>query len=323
MRETFVTIGPNGQILSEGSLARGRRGEARRAKRAKPAERHARGQVKVPDENPRDFRYPPIPSGVLHMNPSDASRPSIDHGLLSPSGSVSKKSRAAALERARVELFGPAGLASPSCPQEPERAALLRKAAELRDLAARGMSPRKYAKEATRLEALAKGMAANPSDAFGIPEGAHLVPIRGTKMPTPGRQLSRPADVHRYMADAHRSPMERVYAILLDNQTRVLGVVMISQGTLVSSDIHPRETFAPAIAARAAAIILVHNHPSSGAGFPVHPSDADRAVTTRLVAAGAVIGISVMDHVVIGATDFYSLQANEPDIWASAKKLLP
>lgn len=77
--------------------------------------------------------------------------PSIDHSILSPSGHVSKRARQAALERARQTLF-PEGLPAPSCPQPTERDRLLRQAKELRDLAERGMHPRKYRKEADRLE---------------------------------------------------------------------------------------------------------------------------------------------------------------------------
>ena len=78
--------------------------------------------------------------------------PVTDHGILSPSGRVSKRSRAAALERARRELFGD-GLKPAPVPQPTEAEYLLRQAAELRALAARGMKPRAYLREAAQLEA--------------------------------------------------------------------------------------------------------------------------------------------------------------------------
>ena len=84
--------------------------------------------------------------------------PAIDHGILSPSGNVSKRAERAAKERMRRELFGD-GLEYPSCPQESKRDSLLRRAKELRELAARGMSPRKYAREAERLEQEAENAA--------------------------------------------------------------------------------------------------------------------------------------------------------------------
>ena len=83
----------------------------------------------------------------------------FDHGILSPSGHVSKRARKAALERARVDIFGPQGLKRPGLQKQPtEKEALLRQAHELRALAARGMKPRAYLKEAIRLETVARDL---------------------------------------------------------------------------------------------------------------------------------------------------------------------
>jgi len=82
-------------------------------------------------------------------------RPTVDHSLLSPSGHVSKRSREAALERTRRELFGD-GLAYPSITQPTKVESLRQQAARLRDLAERGMKPRAYRKQAERLEAEAE-----------------------------------------------------------------------------------------------------------------------------------------------------------------------
>ena len=76
--------------------------------------------------------------------------------MSSPSGSMSKRARKDAEKRLSVALFGPEGLRGPLCKSEPEKDRLIRQAEELRALAARGMHPRKYIKEAKRLEALAK-----------------------------------------------------------------------------------------------------------------------------------------------------------------------
>lgn len=152
----------------------------------------------------------------------------------------------------------------------------------------------------------------NPSDPFGVPQGAHLVPVRGTKTPKPGRQLSTPAAVHKYMEDAYSSPMERFYALLLDRQHRVLGVVIVSQGSVGETSVHPREALAPAIEARASSVVFVHNHPSGGS----HPSDADIEVTKRLVAAGRLVGIEVEDHIVVGDRSFTSIRQTEPGLWS-------
>ena len=71
---------------------------------------------------------------------------------------------------------------------------------------------------------------------------------------------------------------------------------LISEGILTASLVHPREVFAPAIREAASALLLVHNHPS---GDP-EPSPEDLEITRRLVAAGELVGIRVVDHVVIG-----------------------
>ena len=89
---------------------------------------------------------------------------------------------------------------------------------------------------------------------------------------------------------------EQFVVILLDGKNRVLGFNVVSVGTLNASIVHPREVFKSAIISNAAAMILVHNHPS---GDPV-PSAEDRAITQRLVAAGNLLGIRVLDHVVVG-----------------------
>ena len=84
----------------------------------------------------------------------------LNHSYLSPSGRVSKRSRKAMLKRVYRELFGD-GLSGPIVKQEPEKERLLRRAAELRHLAAGGMKPRAYLKEALRLEALATDKTSN------------------------------------------------------------------------------------------------------------------------------------------------------------------
>jgi DNA repair protein RadC len=89
---------------------------------------------------------------------------------------------------------------------------------------------------------------------------------------------------------------EVFYVLLLDGKNRVQGEVRVSEGSLTAALVHPREVFAPAIRATAAALVLVHNHPS---GDPT-PSAEDLAITQRLRQAGELVGIRVLDHVVIG-----------------------
>ena len=98
---------------------------------------------------------------------------------------------------------------------------------------------------------------------------------------------------------------EHFYALILNTKNQVMAREKISIGTLNSSAVHPRELFKAAIRRSAAAIILVHNHPS---GDPA-PSGEDREVTAKLVEAGKIMGIQVLDHIIIGDNIFVSFKA--------------
>jgi DNA repair protein RadC len=112
------------------------------------------------------------------------------------------------------------------------------------------------------------------------------------------------ADVFRRCHAAMRDlRVEQFRAILLDGKHRVLREELVSQGTLTSAPVHPREVFAPAIRHSAAAVVLVHNHPS---GDP-SPSADDLDITRRLVDVGNLVGIRVLDHVIVGDGAYASL----------------
>lgn len=97
---------------------------------------------------------------------------------------------------------------------------------------------------------------------------------------------------------------EHFYCICLDTKNRVKKVVEVSIGSLNASIVHPRELFREAIAVSAASVVVAHGHPS---GDPT-PSGADIQLTRRLVKAGDVLGIEVLDHVVIGGEENASLR---------------
>ena len=90
--------------------------------------------------------------------------------------------------------------------------------------------------------------------------------------------------------------------LLLDTKHRALRAVVLSVGTLDASIVHPREVFREAALAGAAAIVVFHNHPS---GDPA-PSDEDTALTARLLAAGVLMGIDVIDHVILADVRYFS-----------------
>jgi DNA repair protein RadC len=109
--------------------------------------------------------------------------------------------------------------------------------------------------------------------------------------------LTTPESVADLLREENRFyEVENFQVLLLNTRRRMIGLEKISQGTLDSLLVHPREVFKAAILANAAAIILVHNHPS---GDPT-PSEADIRVTRDLIRAGKLLKIEVLDHVVIG-----------------------
>ncbi len=108
-----------------------------------------------------------------------------------------------------------------------------------------------------------------------------------------------------YLGDTDR---EHFVVILLDRKNKMIGINTVSIGSLRAYVVHPREVLKPAILCNAAAMIFGHNHLS---GDP-QPSQEDRALTTRLVEAGKLLGIQVLDHIIVGdATVGYFSFADE------------
>ena len=117
-------------------------------------------------------------------------------------------------------------------------------------------------------------------------------------------RIRGPRDVFERMGPLMRDlRQEEFHALLLNTQHRVIRDVLVTRGILDASLIHPREVFRVAIVECASGVILVHNHPS---GDPT-PSQEDRAVTHQLAAAGKAIGIPVLDHVIVGEGEYFSL----------------
>lgn len=116
-------------------------------------------------------------------------------------------------------------------------------------------------------------------------------------------RFTSPRQVFDYFHHEFRdSRKEYFLALLLDGKNRIIRRVQVSEGSLNQSIVHPREVFIPAVKESAAAIILVHNHPT---GDPA-PSSEDIAITRRLREAGDIMGIKVLDHIIIGDGEFVS-----------------
>jgi DNA repair protein RadC len=154
-------------------------------------------------------------------------------------------------------------------------------------------------------DALCGAPGVGPAKAASLVAAAELGRRLASRRLRPGDVIRAPVDVHRHfhlrLPDARR---EHFMVLMLDGRHRVMSEAQVSQGTLTASLVHPREVFRAAVQAAAAAVVLVHNHPS---GDPT-PSQEDHEVTRRLVAAGEVLGIRVVDHVVVADGGFHSFK---------------
>ncbi|KND49304.1 MAG: DNA repair protein RadC [Parcubacteria bacterium C7867-008] len=110
-------------------------------------------------------------------------------------------------------------------------------------------------------------------------------------------------DVYDYTVEMRALPKEHLRGLYLDSHYQVIHDETLSIGTIDANLIHPREVFRPALAHAAAAVVLVHNHPSG----IVTPSQADCLVTEQIAAAGRILGIDLVDHVVITEDSFTSI----------------
>ena len=104
--------------------------------------------------------------------------------------------------------------------------------------------------------------------------------------------------------DRYDRDKEHVWVFQLDNRNRIKLIELVTLGTLNSSLIHPREVFRRAVHEGSASIILAHNHPSGDSS----PSEQDIEITRKLRDAGKILEIELIDHVIIGNDNFYSLK---------------
>jgi DNA repair protein RadC len=113
-------------------------------------------------------------------------------------------------------------------------------------------------------------------------------------------------DVYEYVATMRELPREHLRGLYLNAHYKVIHDEVISIGSIDANIVHPREVFKPALEYSAAAVILVHNHPSG----VVTASKEDIEVTEQLIAAGKIFGIDLVDHVVVAKDCFESVPAN-------------
>ncbi len=131
--------------------------------------------------------------------------------------------------------------------------------------------------------------------------------VHEDSVPYAKTHIFSPENIASFAWDAmklHEEPEENFVIVCLNTKNRIVGVHIISIGSLNSSIVHPREIFKAAMLNNAASIICLHNHPS---GDP-EPSREDKETTQRIVEAGKVIGINVLDHIVVGENRYTSLK---------------
>ena len=121
-------------------------------------------------------------------------------------------------------------------------------------------------------------------------------PLLTHKITSPGDAV----EIGKEFMRIHEKPEEYMYMICMSTKNKVIGVFEISHGTVNSSLVSAREVYQKALLANAVSIIVMHNHPSG----ECTPSREDIDVTKRLVEAGKIVGIEVLDHIIIG--DGYS-----------------
>jgi DNA repair protein RadC len=119
-------------------------------------------------------------------------------------------------------------------------------------------------------------------------------------------KITGPKDIHFLLNEYCLKQQEHFLSITLDGANNVLNTRVVFIGTLNRSIVHPREVFAPAFTDRAAAIIIAHNHPSGN----TEPSFEDIAMTQKLVEAGNILGIEILDHIILTKKSYYSFKTN-------------
>ncbi|MGI5875818.1 MAG: RadC family protein [Dethiobacteria bacterium] len=117
--------------------------------------------------------------------------------------------------------------------------------------------------------------------------------------------IGSPQDVANFLMEEMRYYHKEYFKIiLLNTKNKIISIEDISIGSLNSSIVHPREIFNPAVKKSAAALILVHNHPSGD----TQPSHEDLEVTKRLIEAGKLLGINILDHIIVGEGKYLSFK---------------
>lgn len=119
--------------------------------------------------------------------------------------------------------------------------------------------------------------------------------------------LLNPAQVFQELKDIRKNKKEHFVIFYLDTRNQEIKREIISIGSLNASLVHPREVFEPAVKCSAAQILIAHNHPSDDP----NPSEEDLKMTKRLIKAGEILGIEIIDHIIVSKNHFISFKENK------------
>lgn len=125
-----------------------------------------------------------------------------------------------------------------------------------------------------------------------------------------GPALNDPEKVYALCKDMQNLAQESMHILALNTKNKLIDRFLVALGHINGVSITPREVFRWAIISNAAAIIIVHNHPSG----VTDPSEADIGITRHMINAGKILGISVLDHIIIGDR-YYSFYRRQPELW--------
>jgi DNA repair protein RadC len=163
------------------------------------------------------------------------------------------------------------------------------------------------------------------ADCVGNVCTSNFSPVRDLPRITLSLRIERQATQLYVMSDSvaasraldflRESSEEKFIAIHLNARYEVIGIHEVSHGTLSASLVHPREVLKAAMLSNAHALMFAHNHPS---GSELKESDEDTETTKKLIAAGKLMGINVVDHLIVSPYpgEFYSFREEKPELWS-------
>jgi len=128
--------------------------------------------------------------------------------------------------------------------------------------------------------------------------------------------IASPRDAAQLLKPLRLAAEEHFMAMHLNVKNEVIGIHEVAHGTLTESLVHPREVFKAALLANSYAVLVCHNHPS---GASLTPSLEDHVATKKLIAAGKLLGIAIVDHLILDSNwssdSVYSFRQEHPDLW--------